>query len=351
MSVRNARTLGTLALSALLVGSLLVVGGVGTQLAADDDEPATQNTSYLRVVHASPDAPAVDVAVDNESVLTGVEFGDVGDYLALAGGPHNVTISANESGAVVFEDTVTLDPRTITTIAAAGEVSENATQPFEPILYDDNAYEPAANESAVSVIHLSPDAPTVDVTVGTGNETVVLADNVSYGEASDYATVAAGNYTVDVREATEADDGPVLATVDLTLDEGSAYSALAVGFVRPENGTEPFQVIRSEDATVDVELPNTATPTPTITPPPVGNETETAVGETETEAPTETETETAAPTETETETATPTETDEPVESPTQTESGGEATTTLTEAPSPTETREPIQTQTESGGGA
>ena len=33
MSVRNARTLGTLALSALLVGSLLVVGGVVTYLA------------------------------------------------------------------------------------------------------------------------------------------------------------------------------------------------------------------------------------------------------------------------------------------------------------------------------
>ena len=342
MSVRNTQTVGTLAAAALLVGSLLAVGGIGTQLATDDDEPATQNTAYLRVVHASPDAPPVDVTVDNESVLAGVEFGDVRDYLSLSSGPHNVTISTNESGAVVFEDTVTLDPRTTTTMAAAGEVSENATQPFEPILYDDNAYEPTANESAVSVIHLSPDAPAVDVTVGTGNETVVLADNVSYGEASDYATVPAGNYTVDVREATEADDGPVLATVDLTLDGGSAHSALAIGFVRPENGTEPFQVIRSEDATVDVELPNTATPTPTITPPPVGNETETAVDETETA--------TDASTETETETTRPTETNGPVESPTQTESGGEATT-LTEAPSPTETREPIQTQTEVGGEA
>jgi len=314
MSIRNARTLGTLVVSALLIGSVLAVGGVvGTQQASDD-EPATQNTSHLRVVHASPDAPAVDVAVDNETVLSGVEFGTVSDYLTLSAGEYNVTIEATESGTVVFDAAVTLDPRTITTVAAAGEVGENATQPFEPIRYEDNAYEPAANESAVSVIHLSPDAPAVDVTVGTGNDTVVLADNVSYGGASDYATVPAGNYTVDIREATDANDGPVLASAEVALENGSAHSALALGLLNPDNDTEPFQVVRTEDATVDVQLPDTATPTETITPPPVGNETGTATGN---------------------------ETD--TESPTQTESGGAATTT--EAPSPTETAEPIPTGT------
>jgi len=330
MSLRNARTLGTLVVSALLIASVLAVGGVvGTQQAADADEPATQDTSYLRVIHASPDAPAVDVAVDNETVLAGVEFGGVSDYLTLSAGTYNVTIAANESGTVVFDDTVTLDPRSVTTVAAAGEISANATQPFEPILYDDNAYEPAAGESAVSVIHLSPDAPTVDVTVGTGNDTVVLADNVSYGEAADYVTVPAGNYTVDIREATAGNDGPVLATTEVPLENGSAHSALALGNVSPADDTEPFQVVRTVDATVAVQLPDTETSTPTITAPPVGNETETeAVTDTETEAVTDTET----------------------ESSTQTEAGGTVTTTLTEAPTPTETSEPIETSTQTEAG-
>jgi len=320
---RNAKPLGTLVVSALLIGSMLAVGGVvGTQQDADD--PSTQDASYLRVVHASPDAPAVDVAVDNETVLSGVEFGTVSDYLTLSAGEYNVTIEASESGAVVFDDAVTLDPRSITTVAAAGEIGENATQPFEPIRYDDNAYEPADGESAISVVHLSPDAPTVDVTVGTGNDTVVLAANVSYGEASDYVTVPAGNHTVDLRQATAANDGPVLASTEVTLANGSAHSALALGFVNPENDTESFRVVRTEDATVAVELPGAANETAV----PVDNETEA-------EAPVDNETETE------------------LESPTQTESGGEVTTTLTEAPSPTETREPIQTdtQTEVGGEA
>lgn len=296
---RNARTFGTLVLSALLVGSLLAVGGVvGIQMTAD--EPSTQNGSYLRVVHASPDAPAVDVAVDNRSVLAGVEFGNVSDYLALAGGAHDVTISVNETGAVVFSDTVVLNPRTVTTVAAAGEVGENASEPFQPILYDDNAYEPAANESAISVVHLSPDAPAVDVTVGSGNDTTVLAENVSYGEASDYLTVPAGNYTVDIREATASNDGAVLASTELTLVEGSAHSALAIGAVSPDNDTAAFRVVRTEDATVAVQLPNTPSPTPTITPPPVGESNGTAIADDNTSggAATTTPNETQSPTET-----------------------------------------------------
>lgn len=208
--LRNARSLAGLAVSMLVLGTVLTAGGVvGTQLVEDGDEPATQDTSYLRVAHASPDAPAVDV------------------------------------------------------------------------------------------------------TVGTGDNRTVLAENVSYGGASDYVTVPPGNYTVDVREAAPDNDGPVVATTEVALENGSAHSALAIGALEADDA-EPFQVVRTEDATVDVELPDTETPTPTITPPPVGNETATP-GETVTESPTD-------------------GTDTPTEP-------GEETTTVTEAPSPTETVE------------
>lgn len=337
--LRNARSLGALAVSLLVLGSVLTAGGVvGTQLVDDGDEPATQDTSYLRIAHASPDAPAVDVTVDNETVVTNLSFGEVGDYLTLSSGSYNVTIAGNETGDIVFEDSVALDSRSVTTLAAAGEIGENASVPFSPILYDDNAYEPADNESAISVVHLSPDAPAVDVTVGTGNETTVLAENVSYGQASDYVTVPPGNYTVDVREAAPDNDGPVVATTEVPLENGSAHSALAIGAVDADDG-EPFQVVRTEDATVDVELPDTETPTPTITPPPVDNATETP-GENATETPGANVTETPG----DNVTATPGETVTETPDVDETETGaGEETATVTEAPSPTETAEPVET--------
>ncbi|MGM0590776.1 MAG: DUF4397 domain-containing protein [Halobacteriota archaeon] len=44
----------------------------------------------VRVVHASPNAPAVDVYVDGDAVLEGVEFGAVSDSPELDAGSYMV---------------------------------------------------------------------------------------------------------------------------------------------------------------------------------------------------------------------------------------------------------------------
>ncbi|PSQ03754.1 hypothetical protein BRC97_12835 [Halobacteriales archaeon QS_6_71_20] len=85
------------ALVMILVGSVVLsgaaLGGVPgaaeatLQEDAQDEGPDTQQTSYLRVVHASADAPAVDVAVDGETVVSGLELGETSDYLALRRSP------------------------------------------------------------------------------------------------------------------------------------------------------------------------------------------------------------------------------------------------------------------------
>ena len=251
-------------LSLALIGSALALGGAAAVGQTDDgavgqmDDGDQQQTSYLKVVHASPDAPPVDVMVGNETVLSDVPFGAVSDYLALDAGTYNVTITAAEdSETVVFEGEVTLAPGSVTTLAASGEVTEGAETTFDLVAFGDNASTPADNESALRVIHLSPDAPTVDITTPDG---VVLADSVSFQNASDYATVPAGNYTLEIRAATEGNDGPVVTTVDVSLSGGTAYSAMAFGYLDTED--EPadteFEVILEEDATnttTGVELP------------------------------------------------------------------------------------------------
>jgi hypothetical protein len=216
---------------------------------------ANQGTSYLRVVHASPDAPAVDVRVENETVLSNVSFAGVSDYLAVPAGTYNVSIVVNGTETAVFDDMVTFDARTATTVAATGEVSEDANTTFEPVLFNDNALTPAENESAVSIVHLSPDAPAVDVTAANGS--VVLAENVTFQNASDYVSVPAGNYTVEIRAATATNDGPVVTTVDVSLESGEAYSALALGYLNPDDAPADtrFQVALTEDVTFTVELP------------------------------------------------------------------------------------------------
>lgn len=320
--------------AAMVVAGLVVAGGVAGQQEADEagDESFDQDTTFLRVAHVSPDAPAVDVFVDGEEVLSDVEFGDVSDYLVLSAGEYDVEITpAGDEDTTVFEGNVTLEPRQATTLYAAGEVGDDASQPFEPILLDDDAFEPGDNESTVSVVHLSPDAPTVDVTADDGD--VVLAENVSYGNASEYTNVSAGEYTVEVRPATADNDGDVVATANVTLEGGTAYSVLAVGYVggfESELG-EAFQLSPIEDATVTIDLPSEDEETPEEDEEPTPEEDEEAPEEDE-ETPDEDEE--ATPEE-----ATPTETvtpDEETPTETVTPDGGTPTPTVeTETPTPT----------------
>jgi hypothetical protein len=126
----------------------------------------------------------VNVSLDNETVLSDVSFGDVSDYLTVTAGDANVSITvAGSPGAVVFSDNVTLDARTATTLYASGEVNPDTNTSFEPVAFEDDAFTPGENESALSIVHMSPDAPAVDVVVveapsddETTNETATPTD-------------------------------------------------------------------------------------------------------------------------------------------------------------------------------
>ncbi len=258
MSKRTASSTVAVALALVVAG--VATGGVAVaQLTpdgavADDGGPglaaqnATQNeTAEIRAVHASPDAPNVDVYFDNESVLTDVSFGTVSDYLEVSAGEHTFTVTAaGNRSAVVYNDTITLDAGERYSAVAFGEVTEDAATAFNVTLFEDAAVEAAEGNATVRVVHLSPDAPPVDVVV---NDTdTVVAENVSFGNASDYASVAAGDYTLDVRPAGENE---TVATFDASLESGVAYSAFAVGYLEPETAPadEAFEVVVAEDVT------------------------------------------------------------------------------------------------------
>ena len=234
------RRLATLGVALLVMTSFAGIGiaAIGANNAQDDD-------AQVRVAHLSPDAPAVDVLVDGQAALEGVEFGAVSDYLALSAGEHAVTIQTSENETVVFEGNVSVEAGEMYTIAATGEVSEET---FEPVVYEDDFEMPSDENATVRLIHASPDAPAVDVTVA-GTDTV-LYDNVSFGNASDYLEVPAGDYELEIRGATEANDGDVVTTVNVSVEGGTAYTAIAAGYLSPDDepADTPFEVLLATDS-------------------------------------------------------------------------------------------------------
>ena len=90
----------------------------------DDRTPGTM--AHVRFVHASPDAPAVDVEVDSGPTLfSGVTFRQATDYLNVAGSTYdlNVLISADRSLALAVPN-VTLTDGVNTTIFAIGQAGD-----------------------------------------------------------------------------------------------------------------------------------------------------------------------------------------------------------------------------------
>jgi hypothetical protein len=222
--------------------------GDGTETEDGTAEPPSE-TANVRVAHMSPNAPNVDVYVDSEEpVLPDVPFGDVSDYLEVPAGERQVEITAaGDPDTSVFSGPVPVEAETDYTIAAAGEIGDDADQPFEPLVLEDDNSEVGSNEARLRAVHVSPDAPAVDITAAGGD--VVLFDGVPYGE-SGYTTVEANDYTVQIRSDTETNDGEVVADFDVSLNGGTVYTAFAAGYLTPDD--EPadvgFDLIVAQDS-------------------------------------------------------------------------------------------------------
>ena len=93
-----------------LLALALTVGVAGTACSDDDTTEPTPVTANVRVVHASPDAPNVDVLVDNVVVLTNVPYEAASAYLAVPAGTRNFKVNATGTTTFRSRTSDTRDP-------------------------------------------------------------------------------------------------------------------------------------------------------------------------------------------------------------------------------------------------
>src|SRR5688572_21498336 len=119
--------------------ALLSIGMLLLVLAFALPASAQGNNAMVRVVHASPDAPAVDVYVDGQAVLTNVAFPAISDYLAVPAGAHELAVAPagqGEAAAVITANPV-LEAGKAYTVAAVGLVADIKAE-----IYNDNLAAP-----------------------------------------------------------------------------------------------------------------------------------------------------------------------------------------------------------------
>jgi hypothetical protein len=180
--------------------------------------------AQVRVAHLAPDAPNVDVYVNGDPILTDVPYTTVSGYLSLPAGTQQVTVYATgETTSPVIDTPVELAGGGAYTVAAVGLVADDS---LTAQVYQDNLRSPDSSNAKVRVVHASPDAGPVDVIPRGGQ---ALVEGLTFPEASPYAEVPAGTYTLDVNAA--GTKKTALTVPDAKLASGGVYSAFAVGTI------------------------------------------------------------------------------------------------------------------------
>lgn len=216
-----------------------VVAGIavlGLAACSDDDGFAPDTRPALRVVHASPDAPNVDVLLDDETVLTNVPYLGASGFLRYDVDAVRVRVAATGGTPVVIDATLDLDRRASYTVIATGLLADIA-----PLVLEDDLTVPAAGQVKLRVVHGAPSAPAVDVyatAVGADiNAATPVLTNVPFRAFSDYLEVPAGTYQLRV---TPAGTKTVVIDATVNLVSGQIRTVVARDAV---GGGAPFGAI------------------------------------------------------------------------------------------------------------
>ncbi len=204
-----------------------------------------QMESLVRIVHASPDASAVDIYINEEQVVSGIVFADATDYLSVPEGSNSVEIY--EAGTKGEKDPLITASVNVQGGMAYTVVAANTLQKLElEILKDD--MEVTNGKAKIRMSHLSPDAPVVNVGLQGGD---VLFNNLSFKQTSDYKELEPNIY--DLAIATADGQQQILDLSDTALAQNTIYHVLAI------NTASDLEVLILEDQSVmppEVPMPS-----------------------------------------------------------------------------------------------
>ena len=200
--------------------------------------------AQVRVVHAAPDAPMVDVYVSapgtditTEMPLGTFEFRGVLGAVSVPAGTYQISVTlAGDPTAIVYQVEAAL-PADQDVIVAATPNTGAGPSPIKLVVapIDPSAPPAGALFSAtvldadtptdVRVVHASPDAPNVDV-IANDDFGAPAVTNLAYTEATPFLTLPAA--PINVKVVPTMATAPVVIDEDLTLPAGETLTVLAI---------------------------------------------------------------------------------------------------------------------------
>ncbi|WP_100333672.1 DUF4397 domain-containing protein [Bacillus alkalisoli] len=192
-----------------------------------------RNNSSVRFLHASPDAPAVDVYINDERTFTNVRYKNISEYVELPGGVYQVKVyPTGEKNVAVLTESLSVEQNELYTVGAIEEVNN-----INLFIWTDDPSVPTS-ETKFRFIHVSSDTPNVDIAVQGGD---VVFSNVAFKEVTEYLGLTPMTVDLEVRVAGTKNVVLTLDRIKFRPDIG--YTVIVVGFAEKKPGLETLFLV------------------------------------------------------------------------------------------------------------
>jgi hypothetical protein len=217
-----ARVVALMLIALALVAALLPLQ---TSPVRAQDETAEADAT-VRVIHASPGAPEVDVLLDGQTLLQGLAYGTASSYATLTPEEHRLQVvpTGQTADAAVVDETINAAPGQAYLLAVFGLLND-----IGGAVYDVDLSDIEPGNARVRLINFSPDAGAVDLLETGGDE---WFGDVDMGDASDYRDMAPGTYSADVRGD---EDRSLLTVSELPFEETRVYDVVVLGQIADDS--------------------------------------------------------------------------------------------------------------------
>jgi hypothetical protein len=221
--------------------ALVAAAGACSDDDEDNDNNGPNGTASVRVVHASADAPNIDILLEDSLVTEDLAFAEASDYADLVSGSRNIKVRATGGTDNILNRDVTLRADSSHTVLLANDADD-----IETIVLTDDRETPGPGNIKLRIVHAAPAAGDVDVYITAPDADISgiepTLNDLEFRDDSGYLEVPAGSYQVRVTIANEKT--VILDGGTVTLESGDIRTAVAL---EADGGGEPFQAILLSD--------------------------------------------------------------------------------------------------------
>ena len=192
---------------------------------ADKKVVRTTGTAFIRVLHAMPGGPSVDVLSGSTKIGSGLTFKEFSPYTEVKSGKNDIKVMPAGKTDLVISQDKPLTKGKYYTMAIMGK-SKPAL-----MFVNESAGKAMPEKARVRVVHLAPGAPDVMLTMPStrakSGYTKFVPKPLAYGAMAS-KTFKPMDTAIQIR----TQDGKIVKEVTgLKLEAGKTYSAFAVGEV------------------------------------------------------------------------------------------------------------------------